>query len=315
MAGISIKVRWFLSALMLFELAYRSSYGMFDSFFYVLLLLTLVGFNLYTVRMLRRNSTISVQWISTMCAIEIAVISGAVALQGGFHDNLCHLFYYPVLAGCAALFTSLRLNLAIVTTVSAIYSALALYIGDGLAVHELEEKTLLARIGAMFVIVVVTNLACNIERRRFNETTEREQALQRERAELSHSIHDSTAQSIYMIGLGLETVKSLAGKSDPGLSAALESTADTVRSAAWELRHPINVGGIFKGMELTRTLRSHVTTFNNITSVPAEMTVSGVEPPLPIEIKSRLFSIAHNALTNAYRHSDASRVSIEPGLL
>ena len=30
-----------------------------------------------------------------------------------------------------------------------------------------------------------------------------------------------------------------------------------------------------------------------------------------MEAKSLLFSIAHNALTNAYRHSEASRVSID----
>ena len=41
------------------------------------------------------------------------------------------------------------------------------------------------------------------------------------------------------------------------------------------------------------------------------MTQTGVEPPLSIEAKSLLFSIAHNALTNAYRHADAGRVSID----
>ena len=46
-------------------------------------------------------------------------------------------------------------------------------------------------------------------------------------------------------------------------------------------------------------------------TVPAEMTQTGVEPPLYAETKSQLFSIAHNALTNAYRHSEASRVSVD----
>ena len=41
------------------------------------------------------------------------------------------------------------------------------------------------------------------------------------------------------------------------------------------------------------------------------MTQTGGEPPLSIEASSLLFSIAHNALTNAYRHAEASRVSID----
>ena len=47
------------------------------------------------------------------------------------------------------------------------------------------------------------------------------------------------------------------------------------------------------------------------TSVPAEMTQTGVEPPLSIEARSLIFSIAHNALTNAYRHAEANRVAID----
>ena len=62
---------------------------------------------------------------------------------------------------------------------------------------------------------------------------------------------------------------------------------------------------------LTHPLRSHATSFTNVTSVPVDMTHTGVEPPLSIETKGLLFSIAHNALTNAYRHAEANRVTID----
>ncbi len=91
----------------------------------------------------------------------------------------------------------------------------------------------------------------------------------------------------------------------------MEATAELTRSMIWDLRHPINMGGIYQGRELSRVLGSHATSFTNVSSVPAEMTQAGVEPPLSIEAKSLLFSIAHNALTNAYRHARAGRVSIE----
>ena len=64
---------------------------------------------------------------------------------------------------------------------------------------------------------------------------------------------------------------------------------------------------VSEGLELGDALRQHTETFRRITSVPSEMILSGAEPPLPTETKSRLFSIAHNALTNAFRHANAGR--------
>ena len=70
------------------------------------------------------------------------------------------------------------------------------------------------------------------------------------------------------------------------------------------------MGGIYEGQDLGWALRAHAASFTNITSVPAEMTQTGVEPSLSIEERGLLFSIAHNALTNAYRHAEAGRVSV-----
>ena len=163
----------------------------------------------------------------------------------------------------------------------------------------------------MYGIVATVNLVSRFERVRWRETVERERALLRERTELSQAIHDTTAQSAYMIGLGIDSAMALSGKANPELAATLEATSQLTRSMIWELRHPINMGGIYQGVELSRALRSHATSFTNITSVPAEMTQRGVEPALSIEARSLLFSIAHNALTNAYRHAEAGQVAID----
>ena len=71
------------------------------------------------------------------------------------------------------------------------------------------------------------------------------------------------------------------------------------------------MGRIFDGRELGRTLESHVSTFTQVTSVPADLVQHGEEPPLTVAARSLLFSIAHNALTNAFRHAEAGRVSVE----
>ena len=40
------------------------------------------------------------------------------------------------------------------------------------------------------------------------------------------------------------------------------------------------------------------------------MTQSGPEPPMATEMRARLFSIAHNALTNAFLHAHPGRVEV-----
>ena len=139
---------------------------------------------------------------------------------------------------------------------------------------------------------------------------ERERDLQRERVEFSQTIHDTTAQSAYMIGLGIDTARAQAGDDNPELVTTLEATSRLSRSAIWELRHPINMGSIYEGRALSSALKSDAANFANITSVPCELTQTGVEPSLSTETRGLLFSIAHNALTNAYRHAQATRVAV-----
>ena len=139
---------------------------------------------------------------------------------------------------------------------------------------------------------------------------ERERQLQRERIELSLTIHDTTAQTAYMIALGIHRARELANESNEELVAALDATAALSKSAMWELRRPIDAGRIFEGRELGQVLWSHCATFERTTAVPASMSQSGTEPPLATETRARLFSIAHNALTNAFLHARPGRVEV-----
>ena len=161
----------------------------------------------------------------------------------------------------------------------------------------------------MYAIVLYVSLIARFERIKRQAAVER--ALQREQIEFSQAIHDTTAQSAYLIGLGIDAAKQVAGDSNEELTARLEATSRVSKTAIWQLRHPIDMGRIFDGRELGWTLDSHVATFRSITSVSAELTQNGVEPPLSIEARSLLFTIAHNALTNAFRHAEASRVLVE----
>ena len=102
----------------------------------------------------------------------------------------------------------------------------------------------------------------------------------------------------------------LADDGNTELTETLAATSSLSRAAMWELRRPIDEGYLFEGRELGRVLWSHTDNFAKTSSIPAEMLQSGVEPPLAVETKSRLFSIAHNALANAFLHARAGRVEV-----
>ena len=313
LAIISVRANWFVAAIAVIELVYRPNldFGVARYATFVLLVLVLIGFNGYIHYRLLSHRPITWRWLFALYALDVFLVSAMLALSYGFNHDFVHLFYYPALALMAVLFASFRLNMAWVTITSLVYVAISLTVGDGIDTEAGDEKALLARIAVMFVVVAAVNLATRFERFRWRQAVERERALERERIELSRAIHDTAAQSAYMIGLGIDTAKALAGDSNPELTSTLEATSQLSRSIIWELRHPINMGGIYEGRELSRALRSHASSFTNVTSVPVEMTHTGVEPPLSIEVKSQLFSIAHNALTNAYRHAEANSVTID----
>ena len=302
--------RWVIVAFCLVLLTYRpvdwpESYAV-----YVPGLLLLVGLNGYTHYRLATKKTVTRGWILANATLDVFLLSGAGAAGGGFSNYFLYLLYYPQLAGYAVVLTSFWLTMACATFVAVLYLTISLTVGDGVDTAATEEKALFARIFVMYAVAAIVNIIAKFERVRWRQAVERERDLQRERVEFSQTIHDTTAQSAYMIGLGIDTARAQAGDTNPKLAATLEATSRLSRSAIWELRHPIHMGGIYEGRALSSALRSHATSFTNVTSVSCELTQTGVEPPLSTETRGLLFSIAHNALTNAYRHAEASRVAI-----
>ena len=242
------------------------------------------------------------------------MITGGIAISSSGFQNTFFVLYYPALAMFAVVFTSFRLSFAWATMVAAMYAALSLVMEPGVEYAIKEEKVLFTRIIVMYAVVAAVNLVSRFERISRREALEREGELQRERIELSQNIHDTIAQSAYMIGLGVETAMELANApNDEGrdeLIAKLEAIHTLSKSTMWELRHPIDAGPIFEGREFGRVLSSHASTFTTITSIPTEVEQSGREPRLSTVTRGLLFSIAHNAMTNAFRHSRADRVTI-----
>ncbi len=305
-ARVSVWARWLVAVV---ELAYRPALWFAADKQYLLLSVPLIAFNGFVHYRLRRDRVVTWRWLLFLSGMDIALIAAAVIIGGDFH-LFSYVAYYPALALFAVVFSSLWLSLAWTTMVAAIYAVVSLTVGPGLDFDAGQEKALLARVMAMYAVVASVSLIARFERVRRQESAERERELHRERIELSQAIHDTAAQTAYMINLGIRRAMKQAGDSNEELTATLAATASLSKAAIWELRRPIDEGRLFEGRELGRVLWSHIETFERVASVSAEMLQSGTEPPLAVETRARLFSIAHNALTNAFLHAGAGRVEV-----
>ena len=309
-ATIFVWGRWSIFFACVFLLIYRPEFILFKYVAYMLFLALLAGLNGYVHYRLRSGRTVTLRWMLALNAMDVVLITAGMVAGGGFSNYFFYLLYYPALAGFAVFFGSFRLTFAWVTMTAVIYTVVSLTVGEGLNFDAKDDKSLIARIAVMYTVVTAVNLVSSSERRKRQEAVERERALQRERVELSRTIHDTVAQSVYVVGLGIETARDLARKTGDELAARLDETYTLSRTALWELRHPIDSGRIFEGMGLGEALSSHAYSFTAITSLPVEVAQDGDERDLPSAVRGQLFEIVHNAMTNVLLHAKASGVEV-----
>ena len=308
-ARVLLWVRWFGLTAAFVEIHYRVDYGSLSHILNTFYCLGFLGANGYVQYLIWRRGTVKPVWLFVLSVLDLAAISFSTSLSGGFNSPYFAMYYFAV-AVFAYVFTSPRLVLPWTTLVVVIYSVLSVMVEPGLDIAGKDERSLFYRVVALYAVSAAVSIIAGLERESRRKGLERERELQRQRIELSQSIHDTTAQWAYMIGLGVEQAMELVDESQETLKARLRLVAELSRSAMWDLRHPIDGGQIFRGEELGEVLEAHAGTFTVITSVPAELVQQGREPPMSTITRSLLFSMAHNALTNVIRHADASGVVI-----
>ncbi len=310
---ISVWVRWLATIAWLVQLNYRPNFAEPSYFLHTLFAVLLLALNAYVHYRIESDRRVTWHWALALSTMDGAMITAGLAISTGFANNF-FVLYYAALAMFAVVFTSVWLSFAGVTLVAVAYTALSLWIEPGVDFEIKEEKVLFTRIVVMYTVVFAVNLVSRFERIRRRQAVERERSLHQERIENSRRLHDTTAQSAFVVGLGLETAIELAEAntqdSRQQLVIKLDATHQLSKSIMWDLRHPIEAGPIFEGRSLVPVIESHAYSFATITSIPTEVVVSGNEPALTTVTKELLFSIAHNALTNTFRHSRARNVTI-----
>ena len=319
---ITVWGRWLLLSVVALPAFYRPGHGLPEwiglppppllthlAIHLLIILAPLVCNGLAHYRLLTKRP-VTWRWMLGLSAMDVALTTVYVASHHGF-QSFAFLGYYPALCAVAMVFSSFRFVLAWVTATAVTYTLVSVLAGPGLNLGAGDDEELLARLAVMYLVPVFVALTVRLERTKRQAANASERQAQQERIDLSQSIHDTVAQTAYMIGLGIDGAIRLAGDANPRLAELLAATSELSKSAMWELRRPIDLGRLFEGQQLGPVLRSHAATFAAITSVPTEMVQSGVEPPLAAEARAGLLTIAHNALANAFLHAQAGRVEVK----
>ena len=222
---ISVWGRWFIWLVGVFLIVYRPGFGYPQDMELLLLHVLLLSTNSLVHHRLLTNRPVTWRWMLFLCTTDIALITANIVIDGGF-SSFIFLAYYPSLAIFAVVFPSSRLSLAWTTATAVAYAAVCLMAGSGLDLDAGKEKVLVARLAAMYAIVLGISLINRFERIRWRTAVASERQRRWERLELSQTIHDTTAQTAYMIGLGIRRARNLAGESNQELKATLDATLE-----------------------------------------------------------------------------------------
>ena len=200
-AHITVWTRWFLWVGAMVSLALRPTFMYPQSIPFLILHVALVTLNGWVHYRLVSRRSVTWRHVFALSALDITFVTATV-VDGGY-DTFWFVAHYAALAAFAAVFTSPLLNLTWTAIAAFLYVGVSLTVGSGMALDGIDGKALYVRVVGMFGVVLAINFITRFQRHRARAAMERERELQRERLELSETIHDTAAQTAFMIGLGI----------------------------------------------------------------------------------------------------------------
>lgn len=149
-----------------------------------------------------------------------------------------------------------------------------------------------------------------IRRARVREIESRYTGMMEERARLAREIHDTLLQGFAGVTLMIAAVARDVG--DPVQAAALEHVADVAerrlreaREAVWDLR-----GDSSNDTDLMTAMRSEADGAVKETGVDLEFVTEGPPRPLDAQATKVILRVTREAITNAVRHANATRLHV-----
>jgi two-component system, NarL family, sensor kinase len=134
-----------------------------------------------------------------------------------------------------------------------------------------------------------------------------------ERAFLSRELHDGTGQTLVVVKLLIESALDRMGAADHAVRAPLVRALDRLKDALLEVRgmshrlRPV----MLDTLGLSASLRSLGEEMCGQAGIGFAMVVDGDPPDLPDDVKTVLFRITQEALTNIQKHAACRRVELQ----
>lgn len=165
---------------------------------------------------------------------------------------------------------------------------------------------LLLLIAAFLIIFSLYRLRMHMARKEFAAVLD-------ERTRIAREVHDTLAQSFVGISVGLELLSAMLKSAPDEVRSQLEQTRILVRESLadarrsiWKLR-----GAPEQYSSLPDSLSKAALALNQQQGPEVNVQVSGLYRPLDQEREDELLRIAKEAIANAVRHANATKVNVE----
>lgn len=138
------------------------------------------------------------------------------------------------------------------------------------------------------------------------------EAQESERQRIARELHDETGQALTAIGLGLRGVSTNLRQDVDKSAHNLRQLEGLVTQSLNELQRVIADlrPSHLDDLGLAATLRWYAVDIRNRSPLNVSVVVIGEERPLPSEVKTALFRVTQEALTNTLKHADADKANI-----
>src|SRR4051794_15335534 len=160
------------------------------------------------------------------------------------------------------------------------------------------------------IVLLAAHAAIAIENARLHERS-RELSIIEERNRLARELHDNVTQRLFGVALAAESASTLLERDREAAAAEMARVGELARAAMEELRAVVFElrPGSLEAEGLATVLRKHVDVLRRVSGRRIELRVGEV-PRLEPGPATQVLRIAQEALGNALRHAEASRIDV-----
>jgi len=180
----------------------------------------------------------------------------------------------------------------------------AFYLADKIEAGEFSDDDQAA------IEMLAAHAAIAIENARLFERS-RELSVVEERTRLARDLHDSVSQTLFSMSLVADAASVLVERDPARAKKQLEGLRDMARAAAAEMRSLIFElrPADLDADGLAATLRKHVDVLGSVHSAEIEFKEDGYRRLEP-SVEREIYRVAQEAIGNALKHANASRIEV-----